>query len=277
MSLIDLILNLVGLLLWLAWRGSAVTPAPAPGATLAATIRPAGPAKPRWIYLIWLIVLLAARSALYWQIGPPVDWVPRLPLGPTTLSFWSNYPARIFLFSALSFAATLGIFYLWLLLLSWIAARSSDAENSRRLLRAHLGSIDRWPNWIKPALPLLVAGACWCALHPLLERLGLVPRPESTWHLVGQGAVIGLAVYLTLKFLLLALFALQLINTYVYLGEFSFWKFVNTATRELLRPIQWLPLNLGKIDLRPIAAIVVVFFAADYTQRELTRLYQHLL
>src|SRR5581483_6465243 len=277
MSLIDLILNLVGLLLWLAWRGAAVTPSPAPGATLAATIRPAGPPKPRWLYLAWLAVLLAARSVLYWQIGPPVDWVPRMPLGPTTLSFSSNYPARILLFSLLSFAATLGVFYLWLLLLSWVAARASDADNGRRLLRAHLGPIDRWPNWIKPVLPLVIIGAAWCALHPLLQQLGLAPRPESAWRLVGQGAIVGLAAYLTLKFLLLALFALQLINTYVYLGEFSFWKFINTATRELLRPIQWLPLRIGKIDFRPLAAIVLIFLAADYTQRELTRLYERLL
>jgi uncharacterized protein YggT (Ycf19 family) len=82
---------------------------------------------------------------------------------------------------------------------------------------------------------------------------------------------------LTLKFLLLVLFALHLINTYVYLGELSFWKFVNTATRELLRPIQWLPLRVGKIDFRPVAAIIVVFLAADYTQGQLTRLYEQLL
>ncbi len=89
--------------------------------------------------------------------------------------------------------------------------------------------------------------------------------------------MIGLAVYLTLKFLLLALLALYMVNTYVYLGEFSFWKFVNTTARELLRPVQWLPLRLGRIDFAPAAAIVLVLVGAEFSQRGLTRLYEKLL
>ena len=86
-----------------------------------------------------------------------------------------------------------------------------------------------------------------------------------------------MALYLTLKFLLLVLFTLHLVNSYVYLGEYSLWKFVNVATRELLRPVQWLPLRAGKIDFAPIAATVVVFVAAEFCQRGLTRLYERLL
>lgn len=277
MSLVDLILNLVALLLWLSWRGAEITPRPVAGASLAGTLRPAGPAKGRWPYLAWLVLLLTARSVFYWQIGPPVDWVPRLPVGPTTLPFSSHYPERIFLFSLLSFGATLGVFYLWLLLLSWVTAGAAEADTGRRLIRAQLGIIDRWPNWVKPLVPLVVAGAAWWALHPLLQRLGLTPAPSSAWRLVGQSAVVGLAVYLTLKFLLLALFVLHLVNSYVYLGEFSFWRFVNIVTRELMRPLQWLPLRAGKLDFRPVAAIILVFLAAEYSQRELTRLYEKLL
>ncbi|HWD18606.1 MAG TPA: hypothetical protein VHB20_04960 [Verrucomicrobiae bacterium] len=276
MSLVDLILNLVGLLLWFSWRGVTV-PAPATGMTLASTLRPAGPPPRRWIYLASLLALLAVRGVLYWQLGPPVDWVPKLPLGPTTLSFSSNFPERIFLFSGLSFAVTLGIFYIWLLLLSWPAARAGDSDAGQRLIRAHLGAVGRWPNGIKILLPLIIVAGAWCALHPLLSRLGMAPPASSPLRLAGQGAVIGLAVYLTLKFLLLALFSLHLVTSYVYLGEFSVWKVVNTTTRELLRPAQWLPLRAGKIDFAPVAAIVVVFVGAEFCQRGLTHLYEKLL
>jgi uncharacterized protein YggT (Ycf19 family) len=277
MSLVDLILNIVGLLLWLNWRGVVVKPLPAPGGTLVSTLRPAGPPPRRWLSLAGLGLLLALRALFYWQIGPPVDWVPRMPLGPTTLSFSSNFPERIFLFSLLSFAATLGIFYLWLLLLSWVTTRESESDGGRRVIRAYLGAVDRWPNWLKIFLPLLVVAAAWCLLHPLLHRMGLAPRAGSSWRLVGQGAVIGLAVYLTLKFLLLGLFALHMVNSYVYLGEFSFWRFVNSTTRALLRPVEWLPLRAGKIDLAPLVAMVVVFVGAEFSQRGLTRLYEKLL
>jgi len=277
MSAVDLILNIVGLLLWLNWRAVSVKPLPAPGTTLTSTLRAAGPPRSRWWYLGALVLLLAVRALFYWQIGRPLDWAPRMPLGPTTLSFSSNFPERIFLFSALSFAATLGIFYLWLLLLSWATARVADGDSARRLIRAHLGAVDRWPNWIKLALPLAVMTALWCGLQPLLAFLGMAPAAGSAWRLVGQGAVVGMAVYLTIKFLLLGLFSLHLVNTYVYLGEFSIWKFVNTTTRELLRPLQWLPLRAGRIDLAPIAAIVAVFAAAEFCQRGLTRLYERLL
>jgi uncharacterized protein YggT (Ycf19 family) len=275
MSLVDLILNLVGLLLWLHWRG--VTVKPPPGATLISTLRPVGPPPRRWPSLAALVLLLTMRGLLYWQLGPPVDWVPRLSLGPTTLSFSSNIPERIFLFSFLSFAATLGVFYLWLLLLSWVTAQESEADEGRRVVQAHLGTVDRWPNWLKLILPMFVAAAAWCALHPLLSQLGLAPRAASPWRLVGQGAVMGLAAYLTLKFLLLGLLALHMVNSYVYLGEFSFWRFVNTTTGALLRPLEWIPLRAGKIDLAPAAAMAAVFLGAEFSQRGLTRLYEKLL
>jgi uncharacterized protein YggT (Ycf19 family) len=278
MSLVDLILNLVGLLLWLNWLGAdAKSSMPAPGATLVSTLRPAGPPPRRWFSFVALVALLLLRALFYWRIGPPIDWVPRMPLGPTTLSFSSNFPGRIFLFSVLSFAATLAIFYLWMLLLSFITSRENEADSGRRVIRAYLGALDQFPNALKIILPLLVIAAAWCALHPLLNRLGLTPRIGSPWRLVGQGAIIGLAIYLTLKFLFLGLFALYIVNSYVYMGEFSFWRFVNTTTRAILRPLEWLPLRAGKIDLAPLAAMVVVFVGAEFSQRGLTRLYEKLL
>ena len=97
------------------------------------------------------------------------------------------------LFSCLSFAASLGIFYACLLLLSWINAPVSDANPGQRLVRLHLGWIDRWPGAAKLLLPLLVVAALWCALNPLLAALSLAPKPDSPMQLVEEGAVAGLA------------------------------------------------------------------------------------
>lgn len=277
MTLIDLILNIAGLLLWLNWRAIPFAPGP-PGTSLASTLRPAGRPPPRINYLAGLIALLAGRAVVYWQLGAQVEWSPRIPLGPVTVWFRSDMLERMFLFSFFSFAATLGVFYLCLLLLSWVHAQTADTDPAQRLVRAHLGWLDRWPGMMKLLLPLVFMAVVWCLLHPLLVKLRIVPADiNSPWFVVAQGAVIGLAAYLVLKFFLVAVFALHLLNSYVYLGEFPLWNFVNLTACDLLRPIKWIPLQAGKLDFAPLLAIVIVLLSAQFSQQALTQLYQKLI
>jgi uncharacterized protein YggT (Ycf19 family) len=278
MSLVDFILNIAGLLLWLNWRALPLTSPTALGASLVSTLRPAGPTRPRFYYLGGLLALLLARALFYWQIGEPIHWNPRIPLGPTTVGFRSDVFGRMLFFSIFSFGVTLGIFYLCLLLLSWIQSRAAEADPSQRLVRAHLGMVGRWPVALKVLLPLLFTAVAWCLLNPLLVNFNMVPRNVNpAWHIVAQGALIGLAAYLVLKFFLVAVLALYLLNSYVYLGEFPFWNFINATARGLLRPIKWLPLRAGKIDFAPVLLIVVVLAGAQFSQRALTGLFQKLI
>src|ERR1035441_9731476 len=120
MTLIDFILNIVGLLLWLNWRAAELPVTGQPGTSLLSTLRPAKPPQPRFYYWAGLPVLLAGRAVYYWQAGRPSHLRPQIPLGPTILSFRSDLPGRMFLFSVLSFSAALGVFYFWLLFLSWV-------------------------------------------------------------------------------------------------------------------------------------------------------------
>jgi uncharacterized protein YggT (Ycf19 family) len=276
LTLIDFILNIVGLLLWLNWRAAELPVGGRPGTSLLSTLRPAGPPRPRYYYWAGLPVLLAARAVFYWQAGQPVHWSPRIFLGPITLSFRSDLPGRMLLFSVLSFAVALGIFYLWLLLLSCLNAQVPDADPVQRLVRVWLGRLERWPGAIKLLLPLAVTALAWCLLNPLLARLNMVPASAPA-RLLAQGAVIGLAAYLTLKFLILTILLLYLLNSYVYLGEFALWNFVDATTRRLLRPLQKLPLRVGKIDFAPVLSIILVILAAECAQRGLAHLYQKLL
>ncbi len=278
MTLIDLILNVAGLLIWLNWRAIPFAAAPRPPVTLASTIRPADRPTPRIYYLLGLLALLLVRAIVYWQLGTQVDWMPRIPLGPVTVWFRSDVLGRMFLFSLFSFAATLGFFYLCLILLSWAHPQSTDADPAQRLVRAHLGWLDRWPTAMKLLLPVVLTTLIWCAVHPLLLNLRIVPVDMNPrWFVVAQGAVIGLAAYLALKFFLVAVFALHLVNSYVYLGEFQLWKFINNIAQSLLRPIKWIPLQAGKIDFAPAFAIAVVLLSAQLSQQALTHLYQRLV
>ncbi|HEY3916113.1 MAG TPA: hypothetical protein VGN61_16630 [Verrucomicrobiae bacterium] len=277
MSAIDFILNIAGLLLWLNWRAIPFVPAVRPGMSLVSTIRPAARPTPRIYYLVALIALLGIRAVAYWQLGTQTDWSPRIPLGPVTFWFRSDLPGRMVLFSFLSFGVALGILYLCLLLLSWVHPPTSEIDPAQRLVRAHLGWLDRWPTVMKVLLPLLVTALVWCACYPLLVKLRIVPTDvNSPWRVVAQGAVVGLAVYLVLKFFLVAVFALYLLNSYVYLGEFPLWNFINLTARGLLRPIKWIPLQVGKIDFAPVLAIILVLVSARFSQQALLQLFQKL-
>jgi uncharacterized protein YggT (Ycf19 family) len=276
MSLIDFILNVAGLLLWLNWRAAESPVKSLPGAPLISPVRPAGPLRPRFSYWVGVPVLLVVRAVFYWQVGRPVGWIPQISLGPITLSFRSDLAGRMFLFSLLSFGVTLGIFYTWLLLLSWLNERVPNTDPIQRLVRAWLGRLERWPGPVKLFLPGVAAAVIWSLLNPLLAWLNIVP--SNPWgRLLEQGAVIGLADYLTVKFLVIAVLVLYLFNSYLYLGEFVLWKFVHGTARRLMRPIRRLPLHAGKIDLTPLVFIALVLLVAELMQRGLAFVYQRLL
>ena len=179
MGLINFILNLAGLLLWLNWRSIRFDPlVKTSPATLAGTLRRAEPRRlKRWHLLAALGALLLLRALLYWQIGSAVDWTPNFHLGGIDIAipFRSDSWWRMVLFSGLSFAVTLGVCYLWLLLLSLVNGPRDGADPLQKLVRLHLGRVDRWPWPVKLLLPLLVSLLGWYLLSLLLSRLGIIP------------------------------------------------------------------------------------------------------
>ena len=167
----------------------------------------------------------------------------------------------------------LGAFYLWLILLSAVNARVPDADPLQRLVRAHLGVVERCPRFIKWFLPLLLAGLAFLALHPLLARLGVIPAMKNRNHLLEQAAVIGLGSYLTWKYLIVGVLLLHLLNSYVYLGNSPLWAFINATAHGLLAPLSWLPLRVGRVDFGPPLAIVLTLLAGELAARGLPALY----
>jgi uncharacterized protein YggT (Ycf19 family) len=276
MSLLDLILNIACVLLWLNWRSVKLDPfLDRRPVTLAGTLRRAEPPKLRgWYFLIALIALLFGRAVLYWQLGSAVNWTPRLQLISITVSFRSDFPSRMYLFSFLSFALTLGIFYLWLLFLSLVNGKQPEPDPVQRLLGAQLGPAERWPWLVKLVLPLLLSALLWLSFNPLLARLDLVPRPPSKIARFEQAAIIGLGGYLTWKYLIIAFLGLYVLSSYVYLGPHPWWNFVALTGRRLLAPLRWMPLQVGKVDFAPVVAIALVFFLAELGERGLTALYR---
>ena len=279
LNLTDLILNLAGVLLWVNWRSVRLDPlVKTTPATLAGTLRRAEPHRfKRWHFLLVLAGLLFLRAVLYWQIGAAVDWTPSLHLGgiDNAVPFRSDRFGLMVLFSLLSFAGSLGVFYLWLLLPSLVNGHGADEDPVQRLVRFYLGRIDRWPWPVKALLPFLVTGIAWFLLDLLLVRLGLIRAALSPAARIEQAVAVGLGSYLLWKYLIGVLLGLYLLSSYVYFGNQPFWSFVGLTGRNLLAPLRPVPLRLGRADFAPLVGAALVFFVAYWAQRGLTVVYRH--
>jgi hypothetical protein len=269
MALLDFILNLAALVLWLNWLSIHSDPlARASAASLVGTLRKADPSGPRrWKSLVGLALLLVFRSVIYWQLSPTVHWSPTLGLGIIVLSFRGDYFAHMLLFSFLSFVFTLATFYFWLVLLSVVNASVPDKDPLQKLVRLHFNWFDRWPAPIKLLIPFFFGALFWIAIHPVLTYFGITPPIKSTAQLLRQSVLIGVAAYLSWKFLVVGILLLHLLNSYVYLGNHAFWNFINATARNMLFLLRWLPLRLGKMDFVPVIGIALVFLVCETFSR----------
>ena len=276
MAIVDFILNLAGLLLWLNWRSVRLDPlGKRTPATLIGTLRRAEPQRlRRWHLLAALGGLLLLRAVFYWQIGSAAHWTGTLNLNVITLSFRSDFFARMLWFSIFSFGLTLAVFYLWLLLLSILAG--PDPPPFHRLVRVPLGGIDHWSRKVKLLLPLIVSAAFWWLASWLLTWLHIIPQPVSAAHRIEAALIVGLNSYLVWKYLIGALLTLHLLNSYIYFGKHPFWSYVNAEARTLLSPLRAVPLQTGKVDFAPVVGLALVFLAAELAGRGLFFLYGRL-
>jgi uncharacterized protein YggT (Ycf19 family) len=280
MGLVDFLLNIAAILLWLNWRAGRFDPlARTTPLTLAGTLKRTEPNRlARWYSLLAIPALLLFRAMIYWQLGSAVDWNPSLRLGAVAVTFRSDFPGRILLFSLLSFAVSVFVLYLCFLLLSLAHGRAAQTESNplQRWVSFHLGPVDRWPAPVKALLPFLTALLLWFPLSWLLAAWKVVPPAVSAVHQLEQAAVIGLSAYLPLKHAIGGVLALWLLTSYVYLGRHSFWSYVSQTGRRLLLPLRWLPLQWGRVDFGPVVGIALVFSVAEWAERGLILLYQRL-
>ncbi|HPU57472.1 MAG TPA: hypothetical protein PLH97_14520 [Verrucomicrobiota bacterium] len=259
MDLPNLILNIASLLLWLNWRSIRLDPIRnSRPATLVGTLRRAEPMTlRRWHLLGGLLLLLYARAFLYEQLGPAVNWTPRLNLGVVVLAFRADQFRHELLFSVLSFARALLILQTWFLVLVLIHRRNTE-DPFHKLLQQQLGRVARWPAWLQALLPGLLAASLWLACHPLLATVGVINWPDSGAQLAAQAAILAGAIYLSLQHLLIAVLVLYLVNSYVYLGNNPVWDYINYTGRTLLAPLRRFKLRFRKVDLEPLAGMGIV-------------------
>jgi len=259
MGLIDFILNFTGLLLWLSWRSSRFDPlVRTSAASLAGTLRPAEKRKFKgWPSVVGLVGLLVVRAFLYWQIGSPAMWNPRLHLYFVVIAFRCDDFTSALVFSLASFIRVFAIFYFWLVALCLVDRGFSETDPVQRLFRLHLGRLARWHWFLQMTLIPVAVVLVWAALHPLLVRVGVVSPVRSVAFIFEQGLLVAVGLVLSLKYLFPVFLFLHFINSYVYFGNNPMWEFVSHTARSLLAPLRRLPLQIGRLDLAPLLGIVL--------------------
>jgi hypothetical protein len=276
MWLIDLILNLAALLLWLKWRETKIPQRELPGISLVGTLKRTGTKRRQPVFLLILLVLLVFRPVIYWQLGSALHWTPRISLGAIALPFRSDHFARIFCYSFLSFAALLACFYLTLIFFSLVNGRELDNDPFQRMIKDHLGWIDVLPGFMKVLLPWVAMLVIWMPASWAFAKTGILPPAKSFVLTIGQGAVLGVSIFMFWRFVIAGLLLLYLLDSYIYFGTAPIWNFVHLSGGRILRAISWLPLRLGKIDFAPVVFAVVVFIAMEWLVRGLMWIYQRL-
>lgn len=273
MNWVDLILNIAGLLLWLNWRAGKFDPlGKRTPATLVGTLRSTQSFQIQrlqaWSLPIFLGALLFFRGVLYYLIGPALRWTGMLDLGVISLPFRSDWFGRILLFSVLSFALTLGIFYSWLVLLSILKGPKPVHD----FVRIQLGRIDGWPRRVKVILPLVVMAIIWWFLSWALVWVRIMPQPVSEAWRLEESLIIALQAYVVWKFPLATLLVLRLLNNYIYFGSHPIWNYVDVTGEKLLQPLKKIPLRIGQADFAPIVGIALVFLIAEFAERGLSKI-----
>jgi hypothetical protein len=274
MNWVDLILNIAGLLLWLNWRAGKADPlSKRTPATLIGTLRSAAPQKMRrWDVPLVLAALILLRAVFYWLIGPALRWSGTLNLGIISLSFRSDKFGRILLFSALSFALALGIFYSCIILFSLLKGPKPVHD----FVRMQLGRIDGWTRTLKCFLPLVVTALCWWLTSWLLAWLQIIPQPSPARR-IEEALIIATQGYVLWQFPIAAVLVLYLLNSYIYFGRHPIWSYVDGTAQTLLKPLKVIPfLRIGKVDLKPVVGIALVFLIAQLAEWGVVVLYKRL-
>lgn len=274
MAFINLLLDLVVLVLGLSVLGIGNRAPTHKAGTLLGNLKPAESRRTRsWKPVALLVALLFLRPFLYRLLSEVLGEIPSWNAIPASIPFRSDSFLRLLVFSWVSFLWTLIHFLCWVLLLSALSKACRDPANWSRFFEELAGPLVRWPLPVSLLLPGIAAGLLWLILRWPLHMIAIAPPPASPAALVEQSVLVGLGIWVSVRWLLGGLLLLRLINSYVYLGNHPFWDAVHQIGGVPLAPFRRLPLQFGKLDLSPLLATAALFLAAAGLERALVAAY----
>ena len=269
MSWVVYILDLAGLLLWLSFRRVGADPT-RPAGTLLGNLRPAAPVPHRsWTSLGALLLMLVLRPLLLVLLATLLDATPTWTPGPTVIAFRADDWLRLYFFSTLSFVWTALVGYGVLLIFCALSRDVPELSSFSAFAVAMAGPVGRFPVLLILLLPAVAGALVWLGVGHLLEWQHLVPPTRAGWPLAVQSMIMGVAVWLPIRWIVMCVLLLRFVHNYVYLGEHSVWTLVQTIGRRLQYPLSWIPARLGRMDLVPLLACGLYWFLGELANRGL--------
>jgi uncharacterized protein YggT (Ycf19 family) len=122
----------------------------------------------------------------------------------------------------------------------------------------------------------VAAALLWMGLSKLFVDLRIMPPPRNSAHAWQIAGLMALGMMVSWKYVISLFLSLHILNSYVYLGNSSFWQYVMLTGHRLTRPLRWAPLRIGKLDLGPILLLIAVIAGSHYASVGLAQLYRRL-
>jgi len=277
MALLNLLLDLVALVLFLSGLGVGTRMPTHRAGTLLSNLKLAESTRGRrWPLFAALAALLLLRPWFYSSVAEVSGWIPSWDPVPATVPFRPDFPSRLLVFSVVSFAWTLLQFLSWILFAAALSRMTREPSAWNRFFHDMLGPYSRMPAVLMIVLPAVGGALFWAAMALPFQAIGILPPIRSWEHLALQSGLVGLGVWVAGSWMVCGLLILRLINSYVYLGTHPFWDFVHQVGGALLRPVEWIPARIGKLDLTALVAAALVAAGARAAELGLTHLYLHL-
>jgi len=165
------------------------------------------------------------------------------------------------------------IAYIWVWFMSRIS-RKDIAENIVNGLGASLGFLQN-RHWIIQVLALVFFGMIgWISLAMIFGWLGMLPAITDRSHLIWQAFCISIYAWLALYYLIIILMVLYLIQSYVHLGNWEGWDWLEGVSERLLSPLTVVPLQWARIDFAPIVVLLLNWLCYLAADRMILAIYQ---
>lgn len=218
--------------------------------------------------------MLIIRAIFYWNLGPALRWTATVNLVPISLPMRSDLFPLMLIYSFTTFGLTLGLYYMWLLLLSALNQNYLTDNVIQKFVRLQLGFLDRLGTPIKLGLPIVLSGLAWTASVPVLQHYGIIPAPVSKIHMAEQSIVMALSAILGWRGILIFIVVAHIINTHVFLGNHPIWSYVDHTTNTLLGPLK--KFRGRFFDLGSILLLIAISLTAYILSSAFTRLFARL-
>lgn len=268
MQIIDFILNLAAWILWVnVWMQlHSPTNIQRPLTLLGTLIGPTRRLDSVWIFFGGFLLILFIKTLLLHYLGAPINTTMSVNFLLLVVYFKTGHLVSIFWMALASFLKFAMMAYIWVWFMSRISPKD-NAENITNGLKASLGFLQS-RHWMIQVLALFAFGMIgWAFLAVVFGWLGILPAFSSVLHLVWQASFVSISAWLGLYYLIILLMGLHLIHSYVHLGNWEGWDWLDGASEKLLSPLARLPLQWARIDFSPFVVLLLnwlLYHGCDY-------------